>query len=298
MEMLDKQDGGGMVLGDGLPEIDPLGTAAPIPRLPSSNFQESLQESFMATYHFDTQDAAKYGVECAIVLYNLRFWIKKNAANKKHFHDGAYWTYNSAKAFEELFPFWNYQKIGRLLRKLESDGAIKSGNYNKAGYDKTKWYSLVNNPCSKLINGNIDSDQPIPDVNPDKKQHISPAVAEESGESVEKTNPTPQPPSSPKDNGPAPEQVFIRSIWGELNAEVRKRGGIVSSKQAEYVKFFKEVGDMDLVARVFTYLRSDANMNNEMGWVNAAYNVGNLRNRWNTIIKKVNKQKKTGGYRI
>jgi hypothetical protein len=132
----------------------------------------------MATYHFETEDADLYGVECAIVLYNIRFWILKNIANKKHFHDELYWTYNSAKAFEELFPFWNWQKIGRLLRKLEDAGAIRSGNYNKAGFDKTKWYSIPNTRCLYLNNGAFNSERPIPDNKPDSKQHILSAVAE------------------------------------------------------------------------------------------------------------------------
>ena len=94
--------------------------------------------SYMSTYYFDTQDAIDYGVEKAVILYNLCFWIKHNKANGKHLHDGMYWTYNSAKAFKELFPFWSQQKIARLLRQMEQDGLIKSANFNKVGFDKTK----------------------------------------------------------------------------------------------------------------------------------------------------------------
>ena len=43
--------------------------------------------SNMSTYHFDTDDAEKYGIDGAIVLYNFKHWIQKNIANKKNFYD-------------------------------------------------------------------------------------------------------------------------------------------------------------------------------------------------------------------
>lgn len=108
----------------------------------------------------------------------------KNVANKKHDYDGFTWTYNSSTAFAELFPYMSSQKIGRLLRELESSGIIKSGNYNKAGYDRTKWYTIpslfiVQNQTmdySKLNNGLFKSEQPIPDSKPDDKPVIKDPV--------------------------------------------------------------------------------------------------------------------------
>lgn len=86
--------------------------------------------------------AKKYGVEGGIMLQNLYFWISKNKANGKHFHDGRYWTYNSTKAFAELFPCWSEKQIRRILNNLKKAGAIHVGNYNKNPYDHTTWYAL------------------------------------------------------------------------------------------------------------------------------------------------------------
>ena len=94
-------------------------------------------------YHFDVEDAVKYGVEKAVLLKNLKFWIAKNKANNKHFYDNHYWTYNTSEAFAKLFPFWTPSKIWRLLDQLEKDGVIKSGNHNKSKYDRTKWYTVL-----------------------------------------------------------------------------------------------------------------------------------------------------------
>jgi len=107
-------------------------------------------------HSFNIDDAKIYGVECAILLENFRYWIDKNKANRKHFYDGAYWTYNSVKAFEELFPYWTTNQIRRYIEKLESMGAIKSGNYNNSPYDRTKWYCLNEKiDLSNLPNENV-----------------------------------------------------------------------------------------------------------------------------------------------
>ena len=39
-------------------------------------------------YMFDGKVAMEFGVDGAIMLQNLYFWIKKNEANNKHYHDG------------------------------------------------------------------------------------------------------------------------------------------------------------------------------------------------------------------
>ena len=124
-------------------------------------------------HSFNVDVALDYGVEAAILIENLAFWINKNKANNNNFYDGRYWTYNSAKAFVELFPYWSSTKIQRLLAHLETEGVIISGNYNKLAYDRTKWYSIVDEAIlqkytfhsAKMNNGLCKTAQPIPDIN-------------------------------------------------------------------------------------------------------------------------------------
>ena len=59
----------------------------------------------MMIHTFDSEIAEKYGVNCAILLQFIFFWCEKNKANGKHFYDGHYWTYNSRKALQSLFPY-------------------------------------------------------------------------------------------------------------------------------------------------------------------------------------------------
>ena len=94
------------------------------------------------TYQFDTDIAALYGVDESIMIANLQFWIRKNEANGKHFHDGRFWTYNSIDAFTKLFPFWTARQIRRILKSLEEKGVIVTGNFNTSAYDRTTWYAF------------------------------------------------------------------------------------------------------------------------------------------------------------
>src|SRR4051812_21806517 len=87
-------------------------------------------------YNFNYDFAVKYGVNEAIFCQNLYFWIRKNRANKKHFYDGHYWTYNSVSAFAELFEFWTEKQMRTVISNCEKKGLIIKGNYNKKGYDR------------------------------------------------------------------------------------------------------------------------------------------------------------------
>ena len=152
----------------------------------------SHREGAVKVHSFYIEEAELHGVEKAIILYNLRFWLEKNRANDKNLHDGYYWTYNSAKAFALLFPYFTASKIHRLLKQMEDDGLVIAGNYNKVAYDRTKWYSLPefsvsdidadhfaemkngdckNGECdfAEMKNGLSKSATPIPDSKPNDK---------------------------------------------------------------------------------------------------------------------------------
>ena len=70
-------------------------------------------------FHFDGAVAEMYGVDGAVFISRLQFWIEKNAANDRHYHEGRYWTYNSLRAMEKLFPFWSRRQIERIVKNLK-----------------------------------------------------------------------------------------------------------------------------------------------------------------------------------
>lgn len=123
-------------------------------------------------HSFDVEIAKEYGVNCAVILNNIYFWIQKNEANGNHYHDGMYWTFNSVKAFNDLFPYLSEKQIRLALSKLEAEDIIKTGNYNKVAYDRTKWYAITQKGISILTKRQMEinqKDTPIPDINTNKK---------------------------------------------------------------------------------------------------------------------------------
>lgn len=95
-------------------------------------------------HSFDINIAKKYGIEEAILLQYLYFWIEKNKANEKHFYNGTYWTYNTKKAFSNLFPYMTPRKIDYTLNNLIEKGLVITDNFNADGRDRTLWYALTN----------------------------------------------------------------------------------------------------------------------------------------------------------
>ena len=136
-------------------------------------------------YSFNCEIAVVYGVDEAVFIHNLYWWIRKNEANDRHYHDGKSWTYNSMRAFSELFPFWTPKQIRRIIKKLSDCGALLVGHYNEAGFDRTQWYALdeaiyriyaCGSMCPngqmdvpKQSNGCAQTGEPIPDNKPDSK---------------------------------------------------------------------------------------------------------------------------------
>lgn len=121
-------------------------------------------------HHFKTDEAEKYGIEKAVILYNIRFWLDKNKANKSNIkeHEGRkyYWTFNSSKAFSELFPYMKASSISRWLRELEEDGTLISGKFNKVNYDRTKWYTIDEYSIDQNEQSIAQNERPIPDSKP------------------------------------------------------------------------------------------------------------------------------------
>jgi len=112
------------------------------------------------------QLATAIGLNEAIVLQQIHYWLKINelSAKETHFRDGRWWTYNSVAQWCDQFPFWSYETIKRTLISLRNPHPQKSKrsrrarrgpllltqNYNTAGFDKTIWYAIDYDELGKL----------------------------------------------------------------------------------------------------------------------------------------------------
>lgn len=100
---------------------------------------------------FDDKIAKELGIEAACVLHNFAFWINKNIADNHNYFEGRYWTYNTREALSKLFPYMNSLKIYRVIGKLEEEGYILKGNFNKSRMDRTTWYALTEKCINMLV---------------------------------------------------------------------------------------------------------------------------------------------------
>ena len=94
-------------------------------------------------HHFNVEIATKFGMVEAILLNRLWFWIEKNRTEERNFYDGRYWTFNSRKALQELFPYLTERKIRNALNRLVDAGILVTGSYNKVPFDRTIWYAFT-----------------------------------------------------------------------------------------------------------------------------------------------------------
>ena len=84
--------------------------------------------------------AKKAGVNAALVYNHVAFWTKENAKNKRNYHLGEYWTYNTYAAISAHFGFLTVHQVRRSLEKLVSLDLLKS---TSVGFDRTTWYTLA-----------------------------------------------------------------------------------------------------------------------------------------------------------
>ena len=144
-------------------------------------------------YHsFDVNIAKQYGIQSAILLQHLYFWIEKNKANNKHCHKDMYWTYNSKKAFAELFPYMTERQIDYALNKLIDEELVITDNFNQDGRDRTLWYGITNKgytilqncemQFTNLLNANDKIVEPLPNnkLTNTNKESISKDIHKES----------------------------------------------------------------------------------------------------------------------
>lgn len=145
-------------------------------------------------HSFDIDLAEEIGIEEAIIFKHICYWVQKNEANEMNFFDGTTWTFNSVKGFNEIFYYMTPKKIRNVLTRLEELGLIKTGNFNKAQFDRTKWYAITEKgkciyPKRQIhlpvgANASAQKGKPIPDINTYINTDINKKTFSSSGDDV------------------------------------------------------------------------------------------------------------------
>lgn len=89
------------------------------------------------------------GSDRAIILQQLHYWLNKSGKTI----DGRRWIYNTMDEWHDQF-YWikSIRTINNHFKKLEEMGLVITGNYNKKGFDRTKWYTIDYDQLHKMEN--------------------------------------------------------------------------------------------------------------------------------------------------
>ncbi|WP_104694789.1 hypothetical protein [Helicobacter equorum] len=99
----------------------------------------------MQFHSFNVNVAKKVGVNKAILLQYIEFWVDKNKANKVLIHEGKAWVYHTASGFEEIFSYMKANTIAKYLVELEKEGYLHSSQNIEKGKNRNnrvKYYTL------------------------------------------------------------------------------------------------------------------------------------------------------------
>ena len=92
-------------------------------------------------HHFNVEVAKEVGTNAATILNHIIWWCQKNAADGRGVHDGRVWTYNTAKAMTEIFPYLTESQVRTATKKLVDAGLVVTGDYSENRYARPLYYS-------------------------------------------------------------------------------------------------------------------------------------------------------------
>lgn len=202
-----------------------------------------------AAFHsFDAEVATKVGINAAVVYRNLVFWVRHNETNRRNFHEGRYWTYNSLAAFDEQFPYLTAKQIRTALDKLVESGLILKGNFAEDRFKRANWYALGEPICP---NGQME----LPDTADDTFAPKGSASAPE-GKCIENRS---KPDSKPYPQSAGSAEVTeadVDAIWNAYPADRRRDRKVSSEHIAEALR---QVSLDELLAATEAYAAESAN---------------------------------------
>lgn len=109
-------------------------------------------------HSFSIEHAQDYGIECAILIHHMQFWIGQNQRMGRNFNDGRTWMYQTQKEIAAIYPYWSESMIQRFIKKLIDFGVIIKGNYNQTPFDRTVWYAFKNEEKFTILRNRIMED--------------------------------------------------------------------------------------------------------------------------------------------
>jgi hypothetical protein len=191
-------------------------------------------------HSFNAEHAAEYGIAEAVLIHHLQHWITKNRILNRNFIDGRTWTYQTQEEIASNFPYMGKYQIFRLLKNLENAGVILKGNFNKTSYDRTTWYSFV------------DEDKFLPAIDKLKKRNINEADSQSGGNDsatcIKGTDPVPdaetkreRAPTAPKKPTASSRALHVSTSDEEHRKLIEEFGAEKTQKMYQALSDWKQI---------------------------------------------------------
>lgn len=107
----------------------------------------------------------------AIMLQQVQYWLSRST---KAF-EGRKWVYNTIDDWKMQFPWMTEKTIRNRFSSLIEKKVIITSNFNRAGFDRTKWYTIDYDKLNSLVNDqdNIENSAEKPDMTHSEKSSES-----------------------------------------------------------------------------------------------------------------------------
>ena len=95
--------------------------------------------------------AQKIGLDKAIILQQLHFWIEINKRDGKNYYEDRYWAYSSLEQWiERDFCWWSKRKLITLFGELIELGLLIKKQFKKQTLDCTNYYTINYDNLKKI----------------------------------------------------------------------------------------------------------------------------------------------------
>lgn len=97
----------------------------------------------------------------AVMLQQVQYWLSRS----NNEFEGRKWIYNTIEEWKNQFPWLSERAVRDRFNSLIDKGVIVTANFNKAKFDRTKWYSIDYDKLNSLLsNENSENSSKKPDI--------------------------------------------------------------------------------------------------------------------------------------
>ncbi|WP_347284283.1 hypothetical protein [Lactobacillus taiwanensis] len=83
----------------------------------------------------------------AVILQQVQYWVNRS----ENEYGGRKWVYNTIEQWKDQFPWLSERAIRTRFNSLIEKGVIITSNFNRAKFDRTKWYTIDYDKLNSLI---------------------------------------------------------------------------------------------------------------------------------------------------